>query len=165
MKKKLIVLCLVLFSIGCKQNPVEKMLYGMWTISYIDDGIVEENQRECLNQNVLTFYENGTCELPIYRENCYLDEFHLGEKDYEIVNWSITNIDGCYFITFNSPQKIFAGPLNLLFKRDRENKLLQLLVFSNSVYFSANKILMNYDQCIDEIIKAEKMTTESCRYL
>jgi hypothetical protein len=136
------------FFISCK-GKVERTIEGLWSI----DTIVYKQYeiRNCILSNVINFNEDF-CELPITENFCE------GLVEYsEDGEWKFYKTDSIPLrLRINTDNAIFSGTHRMIFKKDDKNKLLKMVLYSDSLYVVCRKGLFNYDGnlgLVDDLVK------------
>ncbi|PXY00725.1 hypothetical protein DF185_12510 [Marinifilum breve] len=131
---KFILIVFVLLLGSCK-NIHERKLIGLYTI----DNVAFQNNSilHSLGANMIKFSKDGTCDLPKIR----LDESLNTEENYG--TWCIDRQDTTIII--NSEHTVLSGKFNLSFKKDHNNKLLQIVLKNEDLHMTASKMLQNFD--------------------
>jgi len=164
MKKYIFILFISVFiSCNTDEEKVKLAIEGAWIISYIDDGYNEVDIRGCLYSSSIVFYENGKCNVPLLKNQCIGNRGSFSSIRSEDAMYEVHQIDGCYYLTFQTQNQLLNGVNNIMFKSDNENKLLTIHVFSDNTYFVASKLLVNYDSKYKQIIELESITGKDCK--
>jgi hypothetical protein len=147
---KVFIILIVLGLAGCR-NRAEEALRGPWSIDTLY--YRQLDIRNCVLINVINFNE-GDCELPTTENYC--------EGLIEYVDngtWQVYRTDSIPLVLkFESDNKIFSGMHRIVFKRDSKNRLLKIVVKSDSLYMVCRKGLFDFDSNRKTIDKLEQMS-------
>lgn len=139
MKQVLYLVLSIMLFLGCKPTLEQKVI-GFYSIDNMYYG--QEFFLPSLGANIISFNEDGTCNLPIVRSH--------GAMETDIRNgiWSINKKDTTLNIVTDHP--VFNGTFNLHFEKDYEAKLLKFILENENVYLKASKGLQNFDSHKDD---------------
>lgn len=134
MKKALYLILLMVLFFGCKPTLKQKVI-GFYSI----DEIIykQQNIKNDLGVNTISFDEDGMCSLPSMRIVSPI------KSEKEKAEWVVNKIDTTLRITAN--HVVFNGTYNLRFEKDYETKLLKLILENENVYLKASKGLKDFD--------------------
>ena len=148
----ILFLVVFFFFFSCT-NKVNNTLKGWWTIDTIYYN-KKWDVKTCLTVNVICFDENN-CELPSTK---YCND----ERIYTVCskgNWLVIKGDSTKLdLKITSKNKIFNGTHQLLFRRDDENRVLKLELYSDSLYLVCRKGMFDYSSEQNLVEFLEKAT-------
>jgi hypothetical protein len=143
----IIALAMFCFFPSCTDKAT-KALQGWWSIDTLY--YQEYDTKICLYSNAINF-KNEQVVLPITEDRC--EGLSVYEKKGK---WDIQKTDSIpLLINIKTANEIFYGTHQLLFFKDKKNKLLKIKVISKDLYLIARKGLFNYNKnikLIDELI-------------
>ncbi len=129
-----IIILFLFYSCG----GINKSVEGFWTI----DKIEYKNQDLLfdIKANIIIF-KSKKCVLPYINGTNFLKAYSE-EGVWEIVK----NNNETYSIKIETKNEIFLGTHQICFKKDFENKLIKMLIHSDSLYIECRKGLFDFDK-------------------
>lgn len=157
----ILINCVFFFLLNsCVMNSnyqIEKILEDGWIIDTIlyQDAFKQNcyDMMYCMGVNVVQFEKNN--QFVVYGlVNCE-NMLHWSENG----TWKIIQNKGerPYSLSIESENEVFGGIHQLWFYKDREKKLLKMVLFSDHLYLVASKPNFNYEQnmaLMNSLVKA-----------
>lgn len=136
---KYVVSLLLFVAVGicsCQSN-ISKPLSGDWVVEKIYYN--ESNVKQCLRLNLITFHENGQCNLPTSFDSC--GEFISNTSQ---ANWEIMETDSIALaLDVKSSNIAFARTYRLILRADESIDKLIMEIISDDLYMLCHRRLLS----------------------
>lgn len=131
---KFTYLFLVILLLSCVKNKelIEDKLKGQWSIDEIE--YKDLNYKDYLLSNVLVLNDNYNISIP--------ETFHFEKEEFSFWNLNSSNNN---ILEIECDNQVFKGRFDVKFFKNKEKKLLGIILKSDSTYIKAHKFLQNYD--------------------
>lgn len=134
MPSRFIIILIALFVTSCSNRIVNKVI-GIYSIDQCV--YLGYDLSYSFGVNVISFKENGTCNLPPIIPN----SFFTSEE--EVGKWYFNPEDTTIHIV--SKRNILGGVYKVGFTLDQEEKMLQISLYNNNLYLLMSKGMVPYD--------------------
>lgn len=157
MKIQLIILICGVILFSCK-NDIESTIDGAWSIDSIYYKCYD--LKYCLLGNIIEFDLNKKTELPIADIYCrpVVNKSFDSSASVVLLEQYQINDSIPLHIQFNTENEIFNGIHKLGFFKDEKEKLLKMVICSDSLYIVCRKGFYNYDKHLSTINKLVELS-------
>lgn len=151
MVKNILKGLLVLLIASACSSDLDKGVTGWGTIDEIS--YLEENMLSNILGNSINFFDDYTCKLPTTRIHSRFQE----TADYG--NWEILKSEEAnYKLKISSNNKIFNGIYDIRFKKNEKDRMLMMILESDSMKLIARKGMLHYHSRLRLIEELERKT-------